>query len=58
MSVCIFFSRPPTLGNLKMTLMHYGSEDKFLLVNFACDAGAKDDFEAQFRTWAGKVTIK
>ncbi|MBR0386037.1 MAG: hypothetical protein IJI05_05780 [Erysipelotrichaceae bacterium] len=36
----------------------YGSDDKFLLVNFACDAGAKSEFEDQFRTWAGKVTIK
>lgn len=26
--LCIF-SRPLTLGNLKMTVMHYGSEDKF-----------------------------
>lgn len=29
-----FFFRPPTLGNLKMTLMHYGSEDKFQSLSF------------------------
>ena len=36
----------------------YGNEDKFLIVNFVCEASNRSEYESLFREWAGKVVLK